>query len=170
MATGRGNALQAQDVLQGHRARLYDLILARPGIPFTDLVAATNSHFGTTAHNLHVLERFQLIRSYKTNRSRRYVAALGPQEEARRAAALMEPHLRQTLDVIESSPELTRTDLHRAFPDVSRQTISYRVARLLELGLVEESRGGRFKQYRATGRAVAGPVLPLGPLEIPVPA
>lgn len=162
-----GSSIPPEELLQGNRARLYDLILARPGIRFTDLVAAAGLHFGSTLHHLFLLERFQLVRSYKTDRSRRYVAALGAPEETRRAAHLAEERVRKTLEYVQAHPGSTQARVAAAFPEVCRQAVAYRLRHLCRLGLVTVERNGRGLAYRPATAATTPSSPVLLALEVP---
>jgi predicted transcriptional regulator len=176
-----GIRLSKDGVLTGPRARLYDLILARPGIRFTDLVNGTQGHWGSTAHHLYVLERFQFVRSYRVGRCRRYVASLGPEAQSQQAAHLEEAANRTMLELVRQHPGICQQDVAARFPGRTRQAVGHRLANLERLGLVTEVRQGRWKLYypvqpivvHLIGPELGAPIAPMTnrvPLSSPVPA
>lgn len=157
-----GSRITHDTVLEGRRGRIYGLILERPGVTFLDLVRATSGHYGVTAHHLYVLERFELVRSYRTHRSRRYYASVGDPERDRREAILREPHLRDTLAIVAQAPGLSQAEVVTRFPGLTRQAVAHRLERLIENGIVSAFGNGRNRRYRPTNTTHALAKGPIG--------
>lgn len=150
------------------RQLLYEMIRAEPGANFVRLVGAmeattgNRSDYGTVAHHLYTLERARLIQSFRLGRCRRYVAVdpEAPTESVRRQLALMrDPGHLAMLEAVRDRPGISQRALHRLLAErghrFCRQTIAYRVLRLVAAGLVgEERRGGLLSYCLTEGAAV----------------
>lgn len=149
-----GSRITQDGLLEGRRRQLYGLILERPGVTFMELVRASLGHIGVTSYHLFLLERHQLVRSCRTHRCRRYYAFVGDPEADRRDAILREPHMRATYERVQAEPGIAQRELVERFPEVTRQSVAYRLGRLVRAGIIWEDRQARSTRYRPAATAI----------------
>lgn len=149
-AERRPSATNAQSALSSpSRRKVFLTIMAQPGIRAFHVWKEVGGALGVTMRAIARLERAGLIRGVRIGRARHFFPA-GPENEglpAQRRAALTIPWVRATLDAVMSAPPRTLGDLAAALGR-SRSTVSERLKRLTELGLLEVERDGALRRYR----------------------
>jgi DNA-binding transcriptional ArsR family regulator len=137
-----------EDVFRGRRGEIYECIRTEPGINFLKLVERFGLHYGATDYHLHVLERHKKVVGIKAGKFRRYYAT-GVEDywALRIRAAISDPNLEKTIRVIQSNPGIHQRPLCERFPEVTRQAVSYRVSRLIDVGAVRAQKEGATTYY-----------------------
>jgi DNA-binding MarR family transcriptional regulator len=130
-----------------NRLRIYKYIKNNPGAHFRKIIKELGLAMGDTQYHLDVLEKSGKVRSRKINMYRRYYAAsvLGEKEETI-LAFLRQETAKDILIYLIEHPYSTQSDL-AGFKHYSSPTISWHMSRLIEAGIVSETREGKKKRY-----------------------
>ncbi len=137
------NRLDEARVRNNHwRSRILDLVAARPGIHFADIVRETGLGHGATEHHLTVLARAGLIASVRGTRYRCYFPGKGSDRREMAAAPILKAAgAVRLLGEVRRSPGRSLTDLARTL-DLSVSAVHYHAHRLASASLVRLERQG----------------------------
>lgn len=134
------------------RRRVYDLILARPGIHLKGVAAALGLGTGAAVYHLRVLERGSLVTHVSLPNYRRYyLSGSVPHGALRSVAELESPGARAVYEAARAQPGMTLTELARR-ARMNLPTAHRTVERLRGAGLLEKRTEGRL--VRITPREI----------------
>jgi predicted transcriptional regulator len=150
--------IPASDVLgSGPRRRIYELVLAEPGISLSELASKSGLSWGATVHHLGVLRRSGLVSSLRHGRHRRWFApGACDQVERVQVAQLRNPVSARVARLVLEQPGLSQKQLAELV-GMSPQAVHWHLVRLHGAGLVDRVRDGR--EVRHFVRAAPGPSL-----------
>lgn len=136
------------------RRRIYDLILANPGLAMSALSRRAQLQWGAIHFHVLRLEAAGLVRTYRVGRRRLVFATaeLDGAEEER--GVLIEPACRRVALAILEHPGrdvLQLVDLTKLTPRV----VYHHARRLVDLGLVTTAAAGHYRGLRASARLYA---------------
>lgn len=146
--------LAPEEYVEGRRRVLYSKIFEEPGICYTELQEKTGVRFGVLQYHLETLERAGFVESVKVGRFRRYYpVGLDHSWAFELHAHAKDPGYSKYLRAIDWIPGATNSELQYLFPDVTRQSIAYRLKRLSQAGALESERDESKIRYFLTGEA-----------------
>jgi predicted transcriptional regulator len=128
------------EVTNAARRRLYDHVLAHPGVHLREIERATHLPLGQVLYHLDRLERMGLLASARENGFRRYYDAstVSRQEKPLLAALRHEVPRRVVLALLER-PGLAHKELLDLVP-VAGSTLTFHLQRLLTAGVLTAER------------------------------
>lgn len=127
------------------RARIVEVLAARPGLTTADLAAAVGVRAGTLEHHLRVLEDHGRVKSVRAGRDRIwFVAGAGSDTEA--LSALAPAPRRRLADVVRAEPGLHAAAIAERV-GVARSTVHHHLSALEDAGLVRVERGLRARCF-----------------------
>jgi len=132
------------------RAEIYRIVCASPGIGAREVHRQSGRSWGTVVYHLRQLEKHSLIKSKRFGRLRNFYENHGKWGGQEAMLAVLKG--RKTIQIaraIAANPGLHQELLVNA-TGLPQSTVSYRVKRLREAGLVEERREARFSSYFPT--------------------
>lgn len=138
------------------RARVVEVLAARPGIGTAELGAAVAAHAGTLGHHLRVLEDHGRVKSVRAGRDRIwFLAGAGSDTEAMKALA--PPARRKLADVVRGEPGLHAAAIAERV-GLGRSTVHHHLSALEDAELVAVERGLRARVYPTDRlKRLAGP-------------
>lgn len=128
------------------RRRVYDFIRSNPGSHMREIQRRLDMTLGNLEYHLRYLERHEMV-SVREGGYKRYYVKHGVGAEDQELLAL----LRQTIPrriaiVLLLNPGSSHQDIHEQF-DVAASTLSYHLSKLVDGGVVEKERKGRYNVY-----------------------
>lgn len=125
--------------------KLYVCIELNPGLYFSEIVRNTGINKGTTYYHLDLLEKQNMIESYKAFGRKLFFKKGWSHNEKHKAmmAASKNPVGEQIIVKIQSGRCKTNGDLKREM-GVSAATMSWYIKRMKELGIVRDSKEGYY--------------------------
>lgn len=132
------------------RAEIFRIVCGAPGIGAREVHRRSGRSWGTVVYHLRQLERHDLVKSRAMGRLRNYYENHGKWAgQENKLAALKGDRTLQIARAIADRPGIHQELLVQA-TGLPQSTVSYRVKRLREAGLVEERRDARFASYHPT--------------------
>jgi predicted transcriptional regulator len=131
-----------------NRQKIYDCVAANPGVKFHALERLTGMKEGTLKYHLLVLGMKRRIISFGTGRSMRYFENNGRYNELEKKVFLhlQNPTTRRILEILASSPEVSRKDI-AGIVGIAGPSISWHTKRLSCDGIIATSKKGRAVRY-----------------------
>jgi predicted transcriptional regulator len=131
-----------------NRQTIFDCIAANPGIKFHTLERLTGMKEGTLKYHLLILGMKRRIVSFGSGKSLRYFENNGRYSELEKKVFLhlQDPTTRRILEILASSPEVSRKDI-AGMVGVAGPSISWHTKRLSGDGIITTSRKGRAVRY-----------------------
>ncbi|NOZ58601.1 MAG: winged helix-turn-helix transcriptional regulator [Euryarchaeota archaeon] len=123
------------------RRRIYEVITSFPGLHFREIQRRTRLGNGSLKYNLGVLERRGVIESERHGRMRRYYPRGMARDERKLLALLHLGTVRRILIFLLAHPGARHGEITRVLR-LSPSTVSWHLRKLVEHGVVRESRGG----------------------------
>lgn len=132
------------------RAEIYRIVCEAPGIGAREVHRRSGRSWGTVVYHLRQLERHSLVKSRAMGRLRNYYENHGKWAgQENKLAALKGDRTIQIAKAIAETPGIHQELLVQA-TGLPQSTVSYRIKRLREAGLIEERRDARFASYHPT--------------------
>lgn len=145
--TTRGARRPRQAPEPVRRNQILGLVTTQPGATIQDLAVATGISHPTAAHHLSILLRDGQVTSIRIgNKTHWFNLERRSPEEKQLIAARRDPSRRRILDAITADPFIHPAKLGPAL-GMERTTIQWHLTHLLNAGLLEVRRSGRFAQY-----------------------
>jgi predicted transcriptional regulator len=131
-----------------NRRLVYEAVAEKPGINFNALKRLTGIKEGTLKYHLLVLRMKRKIISFGSGRSVRYFENNGRYSELEKKVFLhlQDPTTRRILEILASSPEVSRKDIAEIV-GVAGPSISWHTKRLSGDGIITTSKKGRAVRY-----------------------
>lgn len=142
--------IQSDGVLSSEaRRRVYDLVLAEPGISVSELARRADMYWTSAALHAAALERAGLVQSVLVGRRRSIFPVENRSALGTPAAALLsEPACRRVAEGIVRYPDLRVWELCDIL-QMSERAVYHHVKRLVNAGLVSSTRPGMYRGLRA---------------------
>ncbi|MFA4850689.1 MAG: winged helix-turn-helix transcriptional regulator [Methanoregula sp.] len=152
------------------RQKIFDCITANPGVKFHALERQTGIKEGPLKYHLLILGAKRRIVSFGTGRSVRYFENNGRYSELEKRVFLhlQDPTTRRILEILATSPEVSRKDI-AGIMGIAGPSISWHTKRLSGDGIITTTKNGRavrytlcpagvniFKRYREQDAAACG--------------
>ncbi len=130
------------------RKLLIEIINAKPGIHFRELLKESELAMGELEYHLNVLEKLEIIsKSKSTYYSRYYPAYELGSDDKQIMGSLRQEMLRDILLFIISRNKTNHGDIAKKFR-LLKSTASFYLDKLLDVGLIEKQKRGRKVFYR----------------------
>ena len=131
-----------------NRQKIYDCIAANPGVKFNALERLTRVKEGTLKYHLLILGMKRRIVSFGSGRSLRYFENNGRYNELEKKVFLhlQNPTTRRILEILASSPEVSRKDI-AGVVGIAGPSISWHTKRLSGDGIITTCKNGRAVRY-----------------------
>lgn len=131
-----------------NRRKIYECIAANPGVKFNELERLTRVKEGTLKYHMLVLEMRRRISSYDSGKSVRYFENNGRYSEMEKKVFLhlQNPTTRRILEVLASSPEVSRKDI-AGVVGIAGPSITWHTKQLAGDGIITTMRKGRGIRY-----------------------
>ncbi|MDE1766867.1 MAG: winged helix-turn-helix transcriptional regulator [Thaumarchaeota archaeon] len=134
--------------LQGNTDRILEYIVSNPGCHLRQLKKDLGLSMGTVQYHLNHLEKAGKIISDKFNLHRcYYVSGLFKENERCILRILNQQTARQLLMFIVERKSPTQTDIVNHL-GITAASVNWHVKRLVELGIISESREGKYRRYQ----------------------
>lgn len=152
MGTARQRRTSPENVL-GHptRSRILDLIRRGPGTTMGSLSQGLGIPRGTAAYHLRLLERIGVLDSHWTGHTRHFYAAGASVEDRKGIAALHRQRALEIVHTVRARPGIGQREL-LALIGMKRKVFRSYARSLVEAGLLDERRQGRYRVYASTER------------------
>lgn len=135
------------DVENSNTIRVLQFIQQNPGSHLRQIKKELKISMGTVQYHLQMLEKEGKIVSEKQNLFRHYFpVGLFQQNEKNILKILKQETAREIIMFIVERTNPTQTDLVKRL-EISAASVSLNLAKLIELGLINEIRDGKFKRY-----------------------
>ena len=135
------------DVENSNTVRVLQFIQQNPGSHLRQIKRELKLSMGTIQYHLYLLEKDGKIVSEKQNLFRHYFpVGLFQQNEKNILKILKQETAREIVMLIVEKSNPTQTDLVKRL-EISAASVSLNLAKLIELGLINEIRDGKFKRY-----------------------
>jgi predicted transcriptional regulator len=130
------------------RQKIYDCIASHPGLNFNALERLTGIKEGTLKYHVMILGAKRKIVSFGTGRSIRYFENNGRYGEMEKKIFLhlQNPTTRRILEILASSPEVSRKDIAETV-GIAGPSISWHTKRLSGDGIITTERKGSAVRY-----------------------
>jgi predicted transcriptional regulator len=123
-------------------------IIENPGCHMRKIKNDLHFSIGTIQHHLNILEKSGKIVSERFNLHRHYFASGVFKDNERNILKILnQDTARQILMLILERKYPTQTDIVRGIK-ISAPSVNWHIKRLVELGIILESKEGRFKRYQ----------------------
>ena len=131
-----------------NRQKILDCIAANPGVKFNALERLAGVKAGTLKYHLLILGMKRRIVSFGSGRSVRYFENNGRYSELEKKVFLhlQNPTTRRILEILASSPEVSRKDI-AGIVGIAGPSISWHTKRLSGDGIITTSKNGRAVRY-----------------------
>ena len=131
-----------------NRQKIFDCIAANPGVKFNALERLAGVKEGTLKYHLLILGMKRRIVSFGSGRSVRYFENNGRYSELEKKVFLhlQNPTTRRILEILASSPEVSRKDI-AGIVGIAGPSISWHTKRLSGDGIITTSKKGRGVRY-----------------------
>ncbi len=131
-----------------NRQKIYDCVAANPGVKFNALERLTGVKEGTLKYHLLILKMKRRIVSFGSGRSVRYFENNGRYSELEKKVFLhlQNPTTRRILEILASSPEVSRKDIAETV-GIAGPSISWHTKRLSGDGIITTCKNGRAVRY-----------------------
>ena len=131
-----------------NRQKIYDCIAANPGVKFNALERLTGVKEGTLKYHLLILGMKRRIVSFGSGKSVRYFENNGRYSELEKKVFLhlQNPTTRRILEILASSPEVSRKDI-AGILSIAGPSISWHTKRLSGDGIITTRKKGRAVRY-----------------------
>lgn len=131
-----------------NRQKIYDCIAANPGVKFNALERLTGVKEGTLKYHLLILGMKRRIVSFGSGRSVRYFENNGRYSELEKKVFLhlQNPTTRRILEILASSPEVSRKDI-AGVVGIAGPSITWHTKRLSGDGIITTCKNGRAVRY-----------------------
>jgi predicted transcriptional regulator len=131
-----------------NRQKIYECITANPGVKFNALERLTGMKEGTLKYHLLVLGMKRRIVSFGSGRSMRYFENNGRYSELEKKVFLhlQDPTTRRILEILASSPEVSRKDIAEIV-GIAGPSVSWHTKRLSGDGIITTTKEGRAVRY-----------------------
>jgi predicted transcriptional regulator len=140
------------------RGQIYGCILSSPGITYNRIKRRVGASNGTLAYHLHTLEREGFIRSMANGQYRQFFPL---DVRPVKANEMLLSRLQEAiLGLVRSSPGIAQAEI-TAKLEAKRQSVSYNVRRLRDMGLIKIGGWGRMRRcFPAEPAAISFGVAP----------
>lgn len=128
------------------RRRVYDFIRSNPGSHMREIRRRLDMTLGNLEYHLRYLERHDMITVREGGYNRYYVKHDVGVEDQKLLGLLRQTIPRRILIFLLLNPGSSHQDIHADF-DVSASTLSYHIGKLIDAGVVEKERKGRYNVY-----------------------
>ncbi|MGQ0536246.1 MAG: winged helix-turn-helix transcriptional regulator [Methanobacteriota archaeon] len=130
------------------RQELYDVILREPGVTLAELEGRTEISRTALLHHLRVLERHGLVIALRRGRCRHFFLNGGPKSPEARLAftAIRNDRSEGIARLVRDRPGIVQKEIC-AVLSIAPSVAHWHLSRLLEGGLVDARRAGRFVRY-----------------------
>jgi predicted transcriptional regulator len=131
-----------------NRRLVFETIVENPGVSFHTLERLTGLKEGTMKYHLLILGMKRKIISFGSGRSVRYFENNGRYSELEKKVFLhlQDPTTRKILEILASSPEVSRKDIAEII-GIAGPSVSWHTKRLAGDGIITTSRNGRAVRY-----------------------
>ena len=135
------------DLKNSNTVRVLQFIQENPGSHLRQIKRELKLSMGTIQYHLYLLEKDGKITSEKQNMFRHYFpVGLFQQNEKNILKIFKKETAREIVMLIIERTNPTQTDLIKRL-EISAASVSLNLAKLIELGLINEIRDGKFKRY-----------------------
>ena len=134
-----------------NRSRIYKYIIDNPGCHLRKISKELKLAMGDTQYHLRILEKTSLIKSRRIRFFRMYYAASVLDERQELILAMLGQEVpRDIILFLIENPGSTQGEIarHKGF---SAPTINWHMSRLIEVGLIQSNKQGKFVNYRVVG-------------------
>lgn len=140
------------------RRRVYQFIRDNPGTHMREIRRRLEMTLGNLEYHLRYLERHDMI-SVQDNGYKRYFIKqeIGIQDQ-KLLSLLRQKIPRRVAIFLLQNPESSHQEIHETF-DVAASTLSYHIGKLVDAGLVEKQREGRYNIYSVADENVVARAL-----------
>jgi predicted transcriptional regulator len=130
------------------RQKIYETIMANPGVKFHTLERLTGMKEGTLKYHLLILEAKRRIVTFGSGRSLRYFENNGRYSELEKKVFLhlQDPTTRRILEILTTSPEVSRKEIVEAV-GIAGPSVSWHTKQLSGDGIISVRKNGRAVRY-----------------------
>lgn len=131
-----------------NRQKIYETVMANPGVRLTALMHMTGMKEGTLTYHLRILRMKKRIATFGTGRYLRYFENNGRYSELAKKMFwhLQNPTARRILEILASSPEVSRKEI-AGILGIAGPSITWHTNRMSSDGIITTQRNGRAVQY-----------------------
>lgn len=131
------------------RRRVFDFIRSNPGTHMREIQRQLDMTLGNLEYHLRYLERHDMVTVKEGGYKRYFVKQQVGAEDQQLLSLLRQTIPRHILIVLMTEPEQSHQEILEHF-DVSASTLSYHMSKLVDAGVVEKEREGRYNIYHVT--------------------
>jgi predicted transcriptional regulator len=131
-----------------NRKNIYEIIKAKPGIYFNELLRELNIKPGALSYHLNVLERKEYIKSIQDNNYRRFYL-YGAKSDFKLALTNIQQRI---ISVVNERPGITQSNISKTIGS-NKMVVNYNVKILRDAGILDLEKNGRVSQCYLTNIA-----------------
>ncbi|NPA76431.1 MAG: winged helix-turn-helix transcriptional regulator [Candidatus Diapherotrites archaeon] len=144
---------QRELLLLDTRQRILEAIYRKPGLHFRELARATGLATGQLEYHIYRLEKAGLIRAEKDGKYTRYYPPMDYEESVKEVLKLLNrPRVKEILEFVAEN-EPARTEDISKYVGLSQSATLWHLRKLVDAGVLAESKDGREKRYSLTNRS-----------------